>query len=87
MWKKSSELQWVFRQIELLVYMFLSDAMQVIEAADEVIDSIDMDELAKFFAFKSDPEDEEAEVCFRDSTLSVFFFAIISLNSEVILLL
>ncbi|OWM79539.1 hypothetical protein CDL15_Pgr022951 [Punica granatum] len=34
---------------------------EVIEAADEVIDSIDTEELAKFFAFKSDPEDEEAE--------------------------
>lgn len=47
--------------------------MQVIVAADEVIDSIDTEELAKFFAFKSDPEDEEAEVCFRHSTLLVFF--------------
>lgn len=70
-------------QLELLADMQLSDAMQVIEAADEVIDSIDVEELAKFFAFKSDPEDEEAEVCFRDSTLSVFFLAIISPNSEV----
>ncbi|KAI5563525.1 hypothetical protein BDE02_15G125100 [Populus trichocarpa] len=31
------------------------------DAADEVIDSIDKDELAKFFSLKSDPEDEETE--------------------------
>ncbi|KAJ1391040.1 Peptidase S8A, tripeptidyl peptidase II [Sesbania bispinosa] len=35
---------------------------EVIDAANEVIDSIDRDELAKFFALKNDPEDEEAEV-------------------------
>ncbi|KAJ1385009.1 Peptidase S8/S53 domain [Sesbania bispinosa] len=34
---------------------------EVIDAANEVIDSIDRDELAKFFALKNDPEDEEAE--------------------------
>jgi len=34
----------------------------VIGAADEVIDSIDKEELAKFFALKNDPEEEEAEV-------------------------
>ncbi|KAB2016864.1 hypothetical protein ES319_D08G122200v1 [Gossypium barbadense] len=34
---------------------------EVIDAANEVIDSIDRDELAKFFSLKSDPEDEEAE--------------------------
>ncbi|OMO97822.1 hypothetical protein COLO4_14332 [Corchorus olitorius] len=34
---------------------------EVIEAANEVIDSIDREELAKFFSLKSDPEDEEAE--------------------------
>ncbi|KAE8663274.1 Tripeptidyl-peptidase 2 [Hibiscus syriacus] len=33
----------------------------VIDAANDVIDSIDRDELAKFFSLKSDPEDEEAE--------------------------
>ncbi|KAI7979318.1 Tripeptidyl-peptidase 2, partial [Camellia lanceoleosa] len=31
------------------------------EAADEVIGSVDTDELAKYFSFKSDPEDEGAE--------------------------
>ncbi|KAJ6876302.1 tripeptidyl-peptidase 2-like isoform X2 [Populus alba x Populus x berolinensis] len=35
--------------------------LQVMDAADEVIDSIDKDELAKFFSLKSDPEDEETE--------------------------
>lgn len=34
---------------------------EVIDAANEVIDSIDRDELAKFLSLKSDPEDEEAE--------------------------
>ncbi|KAK9121596.1 hypothetical protein Syun_019213 [Stephania yunnanensis] len=34
---------------------------QVIHAANEVIDSIDKDELAKYFSLKSDPEDDEAE--------------------------
>ncbi|KAK7270488.1 hypothetical protein RIF29_23667 [Crotalaria pallida] len=34
---------------------------EVINAANEVIDSIDREELANFFALKSDPEDEEVE--------------------------
>ncbi|XP_050387526.1 tripeptidyl-peptidase 2, partial [Argentina anserina] len=34
---------------------------EVIDAATEVVDSIDRDELAKFFSLRSDPEDEEAE--------------------------
>lgn len=34
----------------------------MIDAANDVIDSIDCEELAKFFALKNDPEDEEAEV-------------------------
>ncbi|KAH9647044.1 tripeptidyl-peptidase 2 [Citrus sinensis] len=34
---------------------------EVIDAANEVVDSIDQDELAKFFSQKSDPEDEETE--------------------------
>ncbi|KAI9384993.1 hypothetical protein POPTR_012G142200v4 [Populus trichocarpa] len=34
---------------------------EVIDAANEAIDSIDQDEVAKFFLHKSDPEDEEAE--------------------------
>nr|KYP62018.1 Tripeptidyl-peptidase 2 [Cajanus cajan] len=34
---------------------------EVIDAANEVINSIDREELAKFFALKNDPEDEEAE--------------------------
>lgn len=36
---------------------------QVIDAADEVIDSIDRDELAKYLSQKSVPEDDEEEVC------------------------
>ncbi|KAH1151951.1 hypothetical protein GYH30_045439 [Glycine max] len=34
---------------------------EVVGAASEVINSIDREELAKFFALKNDPEDEEAE--------------------------
>jgi len=46
----------------------------VIGAADEVIDSIDREELAKFFARKNDPEEEEAEVpnlVFNNSCYSI----------------
>ncbi|TKY45199.1 Tripeptidyl-peptidase 2 [Spatholobus suberectus] len=35
---------------------------EVVDAANEVINSINREELAKFFALKNDPEDEEAEV-------------------------
>ena len=34
----------------------------MIAAADDIIDSIDKDELAKYFCLKSEPEDEGAEV-------------------------
>ncbi|KAL7003416.1 tripeptidyl-peptidase II Tpp2 [Sarracenia purpurea var. burkii] len=34
---------------------------EIIDAADEVVDSIDRDELAKYFSLRSDPEDESAE--------------------------
>ncbi|XP_065627698.1 tripeptidyl-peptidase 2-like [Quercus suber] len=34
---------------------------EVIDSANEVVDSIDREELAKFLSLKSDPEDEEAE--------------------------
>lgn len=37
--------------------------MQVIDAANEVVDSVDKEELIKYFALKTDLEDEEAEVC------------------------
>ena len=36
--------------------------LQIIDAANEVILSIDVDELARFLLQKSEPEDEEAEV-------------------------
>ncbi|RXH95083.1 hypothetical protein DVH24_024767 [Malus domestica] len=36
-------------------------ALQVIDAANEVVDSVDRDELAKNFTLRSDPDDEEAE--------------------------
>ncbi|XVF50835.1 hypothetical protein PTKIN_Ptkin04bG0135800 [Pterospermum kingtungense] len=49
----------------LLSRSFIGDKFhhheEVIDAADEVIESIDRDELAKFFSLKSDPEDEDAE--------------------------
>ncbi|KAL1319371.1 tripeptidyl-peptidase 2 isoform X1 [Arachis ipaensis] len=35
---------------------------KVIDAANEVIDSIDREELAKFFALKNDPEDEAEDI-------------------------
>lgn len=34
---------------------------EIISAADEVVDSVDVEELAKFFSLRSDPEDEAAE--------------------------
>ncbi|XP_050154207.1 tripeptidyl-peptidase 2-like [Malus sylvestris] len=39
----------------------ISYEKEVIDAANEVVDSVDIDELAKCFALKSDPDDEEAE--------------------------
>ncbi|KAG7016869.1 Tripeptidyl-peptidase 2 [Cucurbita argyrosperma subsp. argyrosperma] len=36
-------------------------AEEVIDAANEVVESIDRDELAKYFALKNDPEDEDVE--------------------------
>lgn len=44
--------------------------LQIISVADEVIASIDRDELAKYFALRSDPEDEATEVSVH---LFVFF--------------
>lgn len=54
--------------------------MQVIDAANDVIDSVDKDELAKYFSLRSDPEDEEAEVpvlhqCLPYATLSYVCFS------------
>ncbi|XP_027110305.2 tripeptidyl-peptidase 2 isoform X1 [Coffea arabica] len=37
------------------------NTLQMIAAADDIIDSIDKDELAKYFCLKSEPEDEGAE--------------------------
>ncbi|KAM7273027.1 hypothetical protein ACFE04_027691 [Oxalis oulophora] len=42
-------------------FALTSCTLQVVEAANEVVGSIDQDELAKSFALKSDPEDEEGE--------------------------
>ncbi|KAM1020795.1 hypothetical protein ACFX2I_041985 [Malus domestica] len=39
----------------------ISHEKEVIDAANEVVDSVDRDELAKFFTLRSDPDDEEAE--------------------------
>lgn len=38
---------------------------QIIAAADEVVESIDRDELARFLSIKGDPEEEEFEVLVR----------------------
>lgn len=63
--------------------MHLSAAVQVISAADEVADSVDRDELAKYFAIKSEPEDEEAEVCILLSLpLHLLFFFSCFLNFQ-----
>lgn len=40
-----------------------NSTFQVIGAANEVVDSVDRDELEKFILLKIDPEDEEEEVC------------------------
>lgn len=53
-----------------------SVALQVIDAANEVVDSIDRDELAKFFSLRTDPEDEEAEVC--SCQLILFIFSLLN---------
>ncbi|KAL6911947.1 hypothetical protein ACP4OV_000752 [Aristida adscensionis] len=39
----------------------ISHEKEVITAADEVVDSIDKEELAKYLSLKADPEDEEAQ--------------------------
>lgn len=49
--------------------------MQVIDAANDVIDSIDREELAKFFALKNDPEDDDAEVLILVPMHYFVFFA------------
>lgn len=36
--------------------------MQIIAAANEVIESIDTEQLAKYLSLRSDPEDDGAEV-------------------------
>jgi hypothetical protein len=52
----------------LTVSIFLNSTLtkeisfQVIAAADELIDSIDKEELAKYLSLKPDPDDEEAQV-------------------------
>lgn len=45
---------WCFFIIHLL--------LQVVNAADEIINSVNREELAKYFSQKSDPEDDSAEV-------------------------
>jgi hypothetical protein len=44
------------------VFSLCNCGVQVIAAADEVVDSIDKEELAKYLSLNSDPEDEEAQV-------------------------
>lgn len=44
------------------IWYLLRALSQIVNAANEVINSIDKDELLKFFSVKPDPEDEEAEV-------------------------
>lgn len=63
--KKKKE---IFETLFIFWVLSLSVILQVIDAANEVVGSIDRDELAKYFSLKSDPEDEEAEVCFFVTT-------------------
>ncbi|PKA45566.1 tripeptidyl-peptidase II [Apostasia shenzhenica] len=42
----------------------ISNKNEIVVAANEVIDSVDKEELAKFFSLKPDPEDEEVELEF-----------------------
>lgn len=60
----------IFETLFIFWVLSLSVILQVIDAANEVVGSIDRDELAKYFSLKSDPEDEEAEVCFFVTTSS-----------------
>lgn len=50
--------------IACLIYCSSCNFSQVVGAADEVIESVDTDELAKCLSLKTDPEDEGAEVSF-----------------------
>lgn len=43
--------------------------VQIVTAAEEVIDSINKDELARYFSLKSDPDDEGAEVGLQASRI------------------
>lgn len=47
---------------DICLILVLIYILQIVGAADEVIGSIDTDELAKYFSLKSDPDDEGAEV-------------------------
>nr|AFN53634.1 tripeptidyl peptidase II [Linum usitatissimum] len=49
----------------------IKHSQEVIATADEVISSVDKDELAKFFSYKPDPEDEEAENGDKTETVAV----------------
>jgi hypothetical protein len=50
----------VFMQKRSLFWLSLG--IQIVAAADEVVDSIDREELAKCLSLNSDPEDEESQV-------------------------
>lgn len=61
--------QALHRSIFPLTEGWLFFLSQIINAANEVIDSIDKEELAKYFSVKFDPEEDEAEV----DTLSLLY--------------
>lgn len=66
--------------VSIIIDTIMKWRLQVIDAANEVIDSIDQDELAKYFSQKSDPEDEEAEVWIN----VFFFFLLLALTIELL---
>jgi len=58
--------------------------VQVIAAADEVVGSIDKEELAKYLSLNSDPEDEEAQVTIVLPPFEVFRFVSASLYQQLL---
>jgi len=62
--------------------------LQIIEAANEVVRSVDVDELARFLLDKTEPEDDEAEVCYYItycvSYNVIFFIVFLTLSTTLI---
>lgn len=54
-------------QLEVSLLLYVNHSLQVVAAANAVIDSVNKDELIKFLAHKLDPEEDEAEVFVHSS--------------------